>query len=413
MFARTFSVTAKHVIADAGTILDGATVIVHGGSVAEIGPAESLGKIKTDERHVFKNGALHPGFINAHCHLELSHMRGKLKPKTGFTKWAMALMALRRETGSRETATGVRLGLSEMMETGTTCAGDVSTTGGAVALLAQSGMRSVIFHEVTGFDPAVAPQKLAELKNRVESAPRSALITNGVSPHAVFSVSPELMRAAARYAKKTRAPLCVHMCETPDEALFTQRGKGPFAGLLETLGIPAGQPPRLGPVNAAARADALDGALLVHMNYPNHGDIATLARNKAKVVYCPNSNRWFGRKPDHPLMKLLARGIPVGLGTDSLASNTALDVRAEAREAMRIFPELSAERVFHMMTQGGAQALGIGGGLGSLRPGAPFDAAVAEPRLGRRADPRLAIIRMRGGVRCAWVGGKRIFNARR
>lgn len=413
MPARTISVTAKYVIADAQTVLEDATVVVHGGAVAELGPAESLRKLKTDERHVFKNGVLSPGFVNAHCHLELSHMRGKLKPKTGFARWAMALMALRRETGARAAAAGVRQGLGEMIETGITCVGDISTTGEAIPALARSGMRSVIFHEVTGFDPAAARQKLAELKTRVESAPRSSLISNGVSPHAVFSVSPELMRRAAGYAKKTRAPLCVHMCETPDEATFTRRGKGPFADLLAGLGVPADRPLGLAPVNAAARAGALDGALLVHMNYPNHGDVATLASHVAKVAFCPNSNKWFGRKPDHPLMKLLARGIPVGLGTDSLASNTALDIRAEAREAMRLFPELSVERVFHMMTQGGAEALGLGGGLGSLRPGAPFDAAVAEPRLGRRADPRMAIIRMRGGVRRAWVGGKKIFNARR
>ncbi|VAX18471.1 hypothetical protein MNBD_NITROSPINAE03-1080 [hydrothermal vent metagenome] len=258
-----------------------------------------------------------------------------------------------------------------------------------------------------GFDPAQAEMRFADLKGRVEKAFTTDRLQNGVSPHSVYSVSPKLMKKTAGYAKKTSLPLAIHICETLAEAEFSVKGSGEFRSFHKSIGahIPGGHP-ALTPVNAASRTGAIDNALLIHMNHPNRGDLSTLVCKNAKVIVCPNSNRWFRRKINHPLIKLMKRKIPVGLGTDSLASNDDLDIRAEARRIVGDFPELAVSDVFDLATVGGARALGLPAKYGTLQAGAPFDAIAVKLKLNRRTDPLLAIISNKENVSKTWVGGE-------
>jgi cytosine/adenosine deaminase-related metal-dependent hydrolase len=403
----TLKISASRVVIDSSMILDNATVIVRDGMVAKVGPTEALENVKADKVIKLANHIVYPGFINAHCHLELSHMKGKISRRSPFTGWIKELIAIRAGAGKKEVDDGIKAGIRRLIETGTTCVGDVTLSGRVSPILNRSGLRAVIFHEVLGFDPAQVDIRLKDLKLRVEKSVATDLLANGVSPHAVYSVSQKLMKQTARFAKKTGAPLAIHLCETEAEAHFSSRGKGEFKTFLESIGahIPGGYP-GLNPVNAVSRTGAMDNALLIHMNHPNHGDLAELVRKKAKVVVCPNSNRWFRRKIDHPILKLMKRKIPVGLGTDSLASNDDLDIRAEVRRIMANFPELSVADAFDLATVGGAQALGLPEKQGTLRVGAPFDAVAVDLQLNRRSDPLLAIIRNEANVSKTWVGGK-------
>ncbi|VAX16316.1 hypothetical protein MNBD_NITROSPINAE04-1722 [hydrothermal vent metagenome] len=407
MSSFTLKISAGCVVVDSSTILDNATVIVREGKVSKVGPSEVLQNVKADKVIRLKHHILYPGLVNAHCHLELSYMKGKISRRSPFTGWIKQLIAIRAGAEKKEVDDGIKAGIGRLIQTGTTCVGDVTLGGRVPPILKRSGLRAIVFHEVLGFDPNKADLRLADLKERVEKTFTTDRLQNGVSPHAVYSVSPKLMKETARYAKKSGLPVALHICETLAEAEFSRRGSGEFLSFHKSIGahIPGGHP-ALTPVNAVSLTGAIDNALLIHMNHPNRGDLSTLVRKNAKVVVCPNSNRWFRRKINHPIIKFMKRKIPVGLGTDSLASNDDLDIRAEARRIMADFPELSISDVFDLATIGGARALGMPAKYGTLQVGAPFDAGAIEFKLNRRADPLLAIISDRGNVSKTWVGGE-------
>ncbi|MDH5638833.1 MAG: amidohydrolase family protein [Nitrospinota bacterium] len=403
----TLKVTAQVIIIDSSTVLRDGAIIVHDGKVAEVGPSESLRGVKTDRSIRLPGHILHPGLVNAHAHLELSYMKGKLTPGAPFISWIKELIALRIKTKDSTIRAEIKTGVRRLTATGTTCVGDVSQTGLTAPVLAKQGMRGVVFHEVLGLDPSLTKERFADLALRVEGAEvNDGSLRQGVAPHAVYSTSMALMRAVARFATEGRLPLSIHLAETLEEDEFSRYGRGPFREFLQSIGQYKKEwAPGKRPTVTVRDAEALEGALVVHFNHPSRGDIAALKTAGAKVAYCPNSNHWFGRKEPHPLPDLLRQGVTVGLGTDSLASNTDLDIRAEMRTVMKTFPGLGADVVFHMATEGGAKALGY---TGALRPGAPFDAAAIEAQIGPRRNPMKSVIESRNDYSRLWVEGRPI-----
>ena len=399
-------ISASRAVIDADTVLENAVIFTHEGKVTEVLPAESATKLKADKRLNLTGLTVHPGFVNAHCHLELSHLHGKLKPQSEFVDWVYALVKKRSKASPRTIDAGIKNGLSRLLSTGVTCVGDVTSTGSVTPHIEKAGIRAVIFHETLGYKTASAGVKLRELVDRVERTPGSELVTHGVSPHAIYSTSANLIRGAAEYAAMRRKPMAIHICETPEENLFAKKGIGAMRELLWRLGAyEFGRHPKMAPIAAVEELGALKNALLIHFNYPTRGDITRAKKAGARVVVCPNSNVWFGRKFAHPLPMLLEKGVPAGIGTDSLASNNDLDIAAEARTLHQRFPDMPFKEIFRMATSGGAAALGLPQDYGTLRPGAPFDAVAVETGDGRGHNLPREIMGQGRVVRRVWVAG--------
>ena len=407
MQSSILKITAKTFIADSSSVMDHATVIVHEGRVREIGPAESLTGVKADRVVRLPGHTLHPGFVNAHCHLDLSFLKGKLRRHAAFADWIRSLVAARSRASRKVVSDGIKMAIARMLQTGTTCVGDISTAAASPPRLIKAGMRAVVFHETLGYRPELAAERLSEVEKRIESAQTTDLVKHGVSPHSVYSVSQALMKGAADYARRKNIPLAIHLCETPEETLFARKGRGPLRELLEDLGaFPKGGVLGLTPVNAVSRTGALDSSLAIHMNHSSRGDVSTLKKHGARVVICPNSNRWFGRETTASFYDFILRGIPVGMGTDSLASNDDLDMASEMRTLMKSFPDISHRQAFDLATAGGAGALGLGDGVGTLRVGAPFDAVAVLTKSGRKENPLRAIMRKNREVHKVWTAGR-------
>ena len=406
--ARSLKITAPVVVVDWQTILRDAAVIVHDGKVARVGPADVMKLEKVDRTIHLPRHILHPGFINCHCHLELSYMAGKLTPRAPFTDWISELIALRTQAKAPHIRACITTAVRRLARAGVTCVGDVCQTGLPAAALAKSGLRGVIFHEVIALDPALAPARFEDLLRRISEAKKhGGLLTHGVAPHAAYSTSAELISLAAKYAAEVGAPMSMHMLETREETQFCGKGTGPFKNLLEKLGQYSPEyVPRQLPMTLAAEAGALKNGLMAHFNHPSPGDIASLKKYRASVAFCPNSNRWFGRSQRHPVAKLIRNKINVGLGTDSLASNTDLDMRAEMRTLIKTFPALGHQTAFYLSTQGSAMALGLSKLAGTLLPGALFDAAALETKISPKADPLRSIIISKGNYSRLWVNGR-------
>jgi cytosine/adenosine deaminase-related metal-dependent hydrolase len=235
-------------------------------------------------------------------------------------------------------------------------------------------------------------------------------ITVGLAPHAPYTVSAPLARGLARLARERRLPIAIHLAETQAEREFLATGGGGFESLLRERGAwdEGWRPLGVSPVRWASDLGLLElpGAA-VHLNYLSDEDVSLLKAGKLVPVWCPGSHRWFGHR-DHPAERLIAAGVPVALGTDSLASNTSLDMLAEMRMAAEAFPGVPAETWLHAATQTAADAIGLGGEVGSLTPGKAADLIALRSETEALRDPLRTLIEAPLELRMAMVAGQEI-----
>lgn len=360
-------------------------VAVERGVITWVGPAASP-EAPPGERQELGAGVLLPGLVNAHTHLELSHLAGRIDPTRGFVEWVEQLVAARPGAAEAEVDAGIARGIHDAAAAGTAAIGDVSNTLRSVVPLAGSSLRAVVFLELIGWDPAAAPKVLADAQRRLSAAggPRPAPnVEVRLAAHAPHSVSAELMAMLAGDG----GPAAIHLAESREESAFLARGEGEWGAFLDRRGV--GQVPFAGSGRSAARyLDGLgalrQGTLCAHCVQVDGDDCRLLAARGAAVVLCPRSNRALG-VGRAPVEDLLAAGVLCALGTDSLASAPSLDVLQEAAALQREWPAVSAARIIRMATIDGARALGLDD-LGDIAVGkeaalafAPGPAALDDP----------------------------------
>jgi cytosine/adenosine deaminase-related metal-dependent hydrolase len=319
--------------------------------------------------------AILPGLVNAHTHLELSWLAGRVPPAASMGRWIRALMALRREAPPSEEVQrqAAARAVSDARARGTVAVGDIGNSLLAAGVLADAGMPAVLFHELIGFGPGDARARAEEGANRVMQAVRLA-VKSGLAPHAPYSVSPDLFRAIADEAAARGLPSSVHLAESREEVEFLMTGRGEIAETLKQLGAwnDAWSPPGLDPAEYLDRMGVLrPGLLVVHATQLSASALARLADRGCVLVSCPRSNRWVGAG-DPPLDAFYASGAVVTFGTDSLASAPDLDMFAELAAA-RAGSSVPARKLLESATINGARALGFGEELGSIEPGKRAD----------------------------------------
>ena len=340
----------------------GGTVTVHAGRIVSV---DAAGERTPDERH--DSSVLIPGLINAHTHLDLSHLRGRVPPCLPLTDWLGQVVARRRESSAEAASAAVRDGLAEAMRFGTTMLADISGGGASWDALAEAPLESVCYREILGLPSVRAETSWAEAMTWLGSRPESPTVRAGLSPHAPYSVHRAIIEAAARIA-----PVCVHLAESADERDLLEHRTGPFVPFLKRLNV--WEPTSLAPSWdwIAWRCSRASHALFAH---GNHLPPETAMGPQSTLVYCPRTHSAFGHPP-YPLAAFLAAGHRVALGTDSLASNPDLDVLAEARHVRAIHPAIPGETILRLATRNGAAAMGADRRTGSLTPGKQADLTV-------------------------------------
>ncbi len=381
--------------------MPGGALRILGGRIAAMGTAAAVARRPGEPVVDLPGAALLPGFVNAHAHLELSGLEGRFPPAP-FLTWVKDVIAFRKAGG--DYAAWARIGARRLVQDGTTAVGDFATGAWALEALAEAGLRGVVYRELIGPEPAQAPGILAEAAAWL-AGPSPARLRRGLAPHAPYTVSEPLLRALAGLA----APRAVHVSELAEEVALLTGDRGPLRDRMRERGIAWTSPrQRARPVPYLAACGVLGpGSLAVHANYLDDADVACLAARGASVVFCPGSHAFFGHR-DHPLPRLLEAGIPLALGTDSLASNDGLSMRREMRRAAEAFPGLPASRILEMATLGGAAALGLAHEAGSLELGKAADlVAVAVPD---GQDPRDAVVRAEPAVLEVWASGRPVLT---
>ena len=354
-------------------ITDGAVLVADDGRITAVAAHAQVPDPPGARRVEFPDAVLVPGLVNAHTHLELTHLAGR-NPEREFSRWIRTIRALKDATTPEEFDHSAEQGVRDCWMAGVTCVADTGSTGAPLRALARLGARGIYYQEVFGPDPADRAATLAELRAAVArlGPVASGRARLGVSPHAPYTVSEPLYRAVAAFARGEALPLAVHLAESREETALVRDGAGSFAEALRARGIPV-QAHHCSPVQYLLQLGVLEratGWLCIHCVQVDEGDIDILRRAGVGLASCPRSNRAHAHGTA-PLAALRAAGIPVGLGTDSVVSAGDVNLWAEAAAA-----GLYEEDALRMLTIEGARALGLDAEIGSLEVGKQADLAV-------------------------------------
>ena len=340
-------------------VLDDGLLWVGQGSIQAVGPYRSRKSDFSAPIQDLGEQTMVPGLINAHTHLELSHLHGLTTPGQGFTSWVHSLLKLPVKKVQPDR---IRLAIDEMQALGVAGIGDISGHNPQQMLKIHSDLPfpSRLFVEYLGFSPP------ATLSWPINSDPPVAHLS--AAGHALYSTHPETLQAVKSWTAHHERPFSIHLAEHSGELDLLTTGRGDFAQFLRgRLLPPSYRPPGLSSVAYADRLGLLDQrTMAVHCVHINHQDILILRQRQAHVCLCPRSNAYIhcGRPPAE---ELHTAGVPLCLGTDGLCSNHDLNLWHEARYLAGIWRgNLSLTELISLITINPAQALGLEQTAGSL-----------------------------------------------
>ena len=386
-----------------------------GGRVVEVGPAAAVVRRYPDAPLTDLGDAIVvPGLVDAHCHLEWSLLDGVLPPAR-FSAWLGRLLRLRARMRPDDHRVAARHGALRALRAGTTTLADSGPTGAGAAAMTELGLRGAVHLEAIGTPRGSGARRTAAaVAARVAALDAEAGpgIRGGLSPHAPYTVGPELWRALAAEPVLSDRPWATHLAESDDEARVVAEGRGPLAEVFAEVGFSPGRwdgPRGASTVARVARGGGLrPGLVAAHCVRLDEGDPATLRSAGVSVAHCPRSNEHL-RVGVAPLGALRDVGVALGLGTDSPASGGDYDVRAEARACAGAHPGLPADALLRLSTLGAAEALGLEDEAGSLSPGTRADLVALRPA-GPVDDPHRTALEAGTRVDAVIAGGELVVS---
>ena len=329
----------------------------------------AIGRLDGEEESVeFYNGILCPGFINAHCHLELSSLLGMIPQHTSLFGFIQQ-MTSRPQLNEQDQISAILKADSKMVAEGIVAVGDISNTSISFDIKTSSPIFYRNFIEVYGSSPAIADTQFNKGSAVVAQAALRGLSAS-LTPHAPYSMSDKLFKLVVAEAIKVGI-LSIHNQESQDENEYFINGKGPFA---KQLAIDDIEPfTTIGKTSIHRVLNELTESiklLLIHNIYTSEEDYdIAVDRNKdTNWVLCPNSNLYI-EKQLPPVELFRRKGANIAIGTDSLASNTSLSMLEELKAIAKYFRDVRLEELLTWATLGGAKALGFDEHLGSFEIG--------------------------------------------
>lgn len=361
--------------------IEGGCLRVLNGRIAEVGTIKSIRPKKNEAIREFSDSVILPGLINSHCHLELGMARSMLPRGEPFPLWVSRLRKALDGSTENHYRQAARLGILECLKNGTTTVVDVGNTGEALSELASLPIRSYPYIEVLGLDPNQAATRLQAAKNTLRQSPTAhEKYFPGITSHASYSGSIDLMRSIVQDPTLRLGPYTLHVAESAEEAEMFSEGRGALFDFCKRIFPELKWERHMSPIRYLDHNNLIPkNSLFVHCNYLDDEDIRILASHEVSIVHCPLSKAFFAHKGFNPLA-LKSAGINLCLGTDSLASNDGLNLFDEMAEMHRNYPTIPCDEILAMATLNGASTLNRSGSLGILKPGAEADFIVIHLR---------------------------------
>jgi cytosine/adenosine deaminase-related metal-dependent hydrolase len=373
---------ASYVLPISSPPIEGGAVAVEHGVIVAVGKLADLRGAYRAPITDLPGCAIVPGLVNAHTHLELTHfpawkVRKELDylPKT-YLEWIQQVVKIRRALQPGELELSVHEGLRMCIESGTTAVGEILTDFSMAPLYATAPLIGRLFLEALGHEPLQCAALVRRMETALEEI-REGGFQRGISPHTPHTACAELLKDCHRLAQRFGVPKAIHLSETAEEAAFMHDSSGPIASILFPMARWDAYLPHPMRTTSTAYLDGLGlldaSTLAVHAVHVTPADVAVLKSRGVTVVLCPRSNdRLFVGSAPHRLLK--SAGLPLALGTDSLASNDSLSLLDEMRFLKQLAPDVfTPEELWTMATLGGAKALGLSEFAGTLQAGKRAD----------------------------------------
>ncbi len=362
-----YGLRCRHVVtmqSNRSPISDG-MLLVQGDSITDVGPYHLLKKDFTGPIKDLGPKVLAPGLINAHTHLELSHLQGKTVLGQGFVPWIKSLIQLPLDEVDKS---HIQTALSRLKQTSTAGIADFSghSPETIYPLLADSGLEYTLFKEFLGFQPV--KDIWSNWPSSLSPGRDTALTLAG---HALYSTHPGTLQKCKTWTNRKHRAFAVHLAECPEEVELLATGRGAMADLLLGTLLPREyRPPGVSPVQYADQLGLLDPrSLVIHCVQAEKEDIQIVGERGSSICLCPRSNALIGVGAP-PWEKMLQAGIPLCLGTDGLCSNTDLDLWGELKHLLdQTRTQYPLEEVLKMVTVNPSFLLGKQHRLGTLEPG--------------------------------------------
>ncbi|MGZ3950396.1 MAG: amidohydrolase family protein [Flavisolibacter sp.] len=319
------------------------------------------------------NGTLTPGFINCHCHLELSHMRGLIPEKTGLVDFVFKVVTERHHS-EEEILLAIDRAETEMLQNGIVAVGDICNNSLTVTQKRQGRLAYYNFIEASGWLPSVSQLRFERAK-AVAGEFAELDQPYSIVPHAPYSVSENLWREILPFFENKT--VSIHNQETAFEDEFFQKGTGDFIRMYEMMKIDNSHHLPGKASSLQSYFDKLHGArnaILVHDTFMQEEDVDYIKRNtqnatlKTFICLCVNANRYI-EDAFPPIQMFRRNSCNIVLGTDSLASNWSLNILDEIRTIRKTFPAIPLEELLSWATINGARALNMHNRLGSFEKG--------------------------------------------
>jgi aminodeoxyfutalosine deaminase len=408
--------TASYVLPVASPPIPGGGIAVENGTIVAVGPAAGLPAPAGAKVTDLPGCVIVPGLVNAHTHLELTHFpawkvrKGLDYLPRNYVEWIRQVVKIRRALAPGELELSVREGLRLCIESGTTAVGEILSDFTMAPLYDASPLSGRLFLEAIGHDPVACVALLESIETNLLAL--EGRLLPGISPHTPHTVSPQLFQGIQDLSRRLAVPKSVHLSESLEEVAFMFDSSGPIAEEIYPMARWEGFLP--GPRHATSTSylaglGVLDAkTLAVHAVHVTPADAGLLKERGVTVVLCPRSNDMLnvGRAPHH-LLK--SAGIPLAIGTDSLASNDSLSLWDEMRYLQESVPgAFSAEELLSMATLGGARALGIEAQAGSLEAGKRGDFLVFSGCEVRSEGPLCPALLEKGRLEQVYIGGRSV-----
>lgn len=360
-------------------VRNGIVALDDNGTVLEvIDPASEAGKSfagRPEHSSVESfDGFLCPGFVNAHGHLELAHMKGKMSQGRGLLQFISEIVAKRGDAGPVPVIKAIYRADEEMVAHGIVAAGDICNTDDTLDIKKTSAIRWHSFVEVFDIDPERADDVFTEgLKLAAKFADGLGSGTVSVTPHAPYSVSVPLLQKLDACAYENASLLSLHNQESSAEDEMFRDGRGAMYDLMKKFGLGAGRRLPTGfssPASTLVHLQRCHRMLLVHNTFTQPEDVDWVLRYTPQAWWClcPNANRYIeGRLPDIPMLSSKAHD-RIAIGTDSYASNSSLSILEELKTIAAEYPDIPLDSLLQWSSKNGAAFFGWKD-LGTLEKG--------------------------------------------